>query len=116
MLADKHLTEKDLLIQSDINTSFLTDWKKGRVKAPSYDKLLKIANTLEVSLDWLIKGEETSNNLSDKEKYILKMYRELDTINKTKIEGVLEYMLSNVLKNNRIKSSDSQDFSNEEFA
>lgn len=50
-------TEKECLQATQINTSFLTDWKKGKIKAPSYDKIVKLAVYLQLSLDFLLRGD-----------------------------------------------------------
>lgn len=50
-------TEKECLQATQINTSFLTDWKKGKIKTPSYDKIVKLAMHLQLSLDFLLLGE-----------------------------------------------------------
>ena len=53
-------TEKQCLTNCDINTSFLTDWKGGRLKNPSYDKIVKLAEYLNIDLNVLFLG--TTNN------------------------------------------------------
>lgn len=106
ILEKKNLTEKELLLNCDINTSFLTDWKKGRLKAPSYDKLLKISNYLNIPLDWLIKGESLNVKFTDNEIYIIDLYRQISNVNKIKLEGILEYMIHEE-KNKKTKSSNS---------
>lgn len=52
-----NLTEKECLKATNINTSFLTDWKKGKIKAPAYDKIVKLAEYLDLSLDFLFLGK-----------------------------------------------------------
>lgn len=92
-IEEKNIKEKDLLIATKINTSFLTDWKKGRLKNPSYDKLVKISHYLNLSLDYLLTGEEfIGNELSMDEQKILSMYRSLNEKNQHKIEGMLELL------------------------
>ncbi len=51
-------TEKQCLIDCNINTSFLTDWKNGRLKNPSYDKIVKLAKYLNIDLNLLFLGKE----------------------------------------------------------
>lgn len=95
LIEEKKLKEKDLLIATSINTSFLTDWKKGRLKNPSCDKLIKISQYLNVSLDYLLTGSDFSApTLSKTENTILNMYRSLNEKNQIKIEGMLELLCS----------------------
>jgi len=46
--------EKEILLASDINTSFLSDWKSERIKIPAIDKIMKLAISLNASLDYLV--------------------------------------------------------------
>lgn len=55
-------TEKQCLIDCNINTSFLADWKGGRLKNPSYDKIVKLAKYLNIDLNLLFLGEESQTN------------------------------------------------------
>jgi transcriptional regulator with XRE-family HTH domain len=48
------LTEKKVLLDTGINTSFFSDWKNNRLKNPSIDKIKAIANYLDVSVDYLL--------------------------------------------------------------
>lgn len=62
-------TEKECLISCGINTSFLTDWKKGKLKTPAYDKIVKLAIFLEIDIEWLFTGKEKrpSTELNDED-------------------------------------------------
>ncbi|MDR0305205.1 MAG: hypothetical protein LBI42_00010 [Chitinispirillales bacterium] len=53
----KGMTEKDCLLMVNINTSFFTEWKKGRVKNPSYNNIVIIADFLELDLNYLFLGK-----------------------------------------------------------
>ncbi|HAQ39629.1 MAG TPA: hypothetical protein DCM73_01545 [Clostridiales bacterium] len=64
LIKQNGITEKELLKQCNINTSFLTDWKSGRIKNPSYDKLVKIARYFNVSIDYLLNQPQRAPNLN----------------------------------------------------
>lgn len=68
---------KECLISCDINTSFLTDWKNGKIKTPSYDKIVKLAIFLNIDICWLFTGEKKSSSLKNDEQELLKYYKKL---------------------------------------
>lgn len=49
-LDKRNLTEKECLLRSGINTSFFSDWKSGKVKSPSFDKIYRILKTLKIPI------------------------------------------------------------------
>ena len=51
--------DADVVRATGITKSTFSDWKSGRSE-PKRDKLQKIADYFEVSLDYLMTGEETS--------------------------------------------------------
>ena len=88
-LKNKGITEKELLTALKINTSFLTDWKKGRLKSPSVDKIILIANYLNLSLDWLASGKySASYNLEELK--ILSDYKMISAENKEAVQTLLD--------------------------
>ena len=62
LIKAKGLTQKECLTKCNINTSFLSDWKKGKLCSPSYDKLVRLADYFEVSLDYLLTGKRLTQN------------------------------------------------------
>lgn len=54
------LSEKDCLKVCSIGANFLTDWKSGKSKFPSYDKIVKLAQYLNIDLDYLFLNKEQS--------------------------------------------------------
>lgn len=54
---EKGLKDADIVKATGITKSTFSDWKSGRSK-PKQDKLQKIADFLEVSVDYLMTGEE----------------------------------------------------------
>ena len=48
----KGLTQKDIADLVHVNRVTYTNWEKGK-REPSFENLIKLADLLEVSLDWL---------------------------------------------------------------
>ena len=89
------ITEKECLLRAGVNTSLLTDWKKGRFKYPSYDKMVKIAQYLDISLDYLLTGiEPPPKELTEDQHELLKLYDALTEVQKAEIRGYLRGMSS----------------------
>lgn len=104
----KGLTEKQCLINCNINTSFLTDWKKGRLKTPSYDKVLKLAEYLNIDFNLLFSGNKESVDVSllaDDEQELLAVYNSLSDIGKARLkeraDALADFEKSAVQKHNR---------------
>lgn len=63
----KGLKDSDVVKATGITKSTFSDWKSGRSN-PKNDKLQKIANYFEVSIDYLMTGEDsTKTELSSKD-------------------------------------------------
>lgn len=89
-------TAKDCLISCDINTSFLTDWKNGKLKNPSYDKIVKLAEFLNIDISYLFIGKETQSEthiLTQDKIRLIEMYDMLTDIEKGEILGELKHMI-----------------------
>lgn len=97
-LKSKGISEKECLIRSNISTSFFSDWKAGRLKSPTFDKIFRISQTLEVSIDTLLspqKKENTSlltHDLSPDEYNLLHTYRTMDETGKKLLQDELKYL------------------------
>lgn len=67
-IKERGLNEKETLIACEINTNFFVDWKKktkeGKNMYPAYDKIVKIATFLNLSLDYVLLGKETQQDIS----------------------------------------------------
>ena len=57
LLAEKEITPYRVHKDTGIATATLSDWKNGK-SIPKQDKMLKIANYLKVSLEYLTTGRE----------------------------------------------------------
>ena len=53
---EKKLTQKELAEQIGIKQNSYSDWETGKSE-PSFENLIKLADLLEVSLDWLFGRE-----------------------------------------------------------
>lgn len=58
LLDEKKLKNSDVSRATGISNMTLSDWKRGKTK-PKTDTMQKIANFLEVSVDYLMTGKET---------------------------------------------------------
>ncbi len=67
--------------ESGLSNGQIGKWKKQK---PSYDKVASVANTLNVSIDWLITGKE-SKDLTSEEQKLVEYYRSADEKSKTMI-------------------------------
>lgn len=64
LLNERGLKNADIARATGISNMTLSDWKRG-VSTPKQDKLMKIADCLGVSVDYLMTGEEKETSLSD---------------------------------------------------
>lgn len=80
-LEELHMSQTELARKTGIATSTISDWKKKKIN-PQADKLLVIAEALEMSPIELLKKEdeieEIPFNYSVGEKYIIECYRKSD--------------------------------------
>ena len=63
LLNERVLKNADIARATGISNMTLSDWKRG-VSTPKQDKLMKIADCLGVSVDYLMTGEEPKVDLS----------------------------------------------------
>lgn len=63
LLDEKGLKNADVSRATGVSNMTLSDWKRG-VSTPKQDKLMKIADFLGVSIDYLMTGEEPKVDLS----------------------------------------------------
>lgn len=100
-------TEKQCLIDCNINTSFLTDWKAGRLKNPSYDKIVKLAEYLNIDLNLLFLGKTNSQTfkLTADEQELLSNYSKLTNDSKKEVSAKVKELTigANSEKHNNIE-------------
>lgn len=89
-LKEKNLKRLSLCDDLNLTHSALTDWKK-RGTIPSGDICLKIANYLNVSVEWLLTGEEKqAPQLSQEEEQFIGTYQSLTEEQKKTIRILLD--------------------------
>ncbi len=104
ILDKKSLKTKQLADYLDINSSVISTWKKRGTNPPS-EYIFLICEFLQVSIEYLLTGNDISNNknlnLDEETLEILKLYSKLNTKEKTIIKGKLyEY---EEIRSNKIK-------------
>ncbi len=60
MIKTKGMTKKEFCLKLGISTGNLGDWKRGK-STPSTNKLIEISAFFDVSLDWLLTGQERNS-------------------------------------------------------
>ena len=58
LLKEKNLNQEQLAKSMNVSSGTVSDFKKGRIKKPSFELMCKIADALEVSLDVFREKEE----------------------------------------------------------
>lgn len=99
-IEQRNSTAKECLIRSKVNTSFLSDWKNGKIKSPPFDKIYRISRYLDLSLDFLAGSEDINknqqhSNLSDTEKSLLDDFKKLDKREQQIVLGKISEMIYN---------------------
>ncbi len=61
LLSEKGLKAADVTRATGIKSPVFSEWKKGKSR-PNSDKMLKIANFLGVSVEYLMTGKESERN------------------------------------------------------
>ncbi|WP_164473151.1 helix-turn-helix domain-containing protein [Clostridium sp. E02] len=59
-------------------------------RSPQCDKIVRVAEYLHVSLDWLILGKEVSDGFTVEEHNIIQAYRKVDFIDQESIKRTLK--------------------------
>ena len=71
---EKGYKDADISRLAGISKPTLSDWKRG-VSIPKQDKLIKIADCLGVSVDYLLTGEERSEDFSVESAHLIAQIR-----------------------------------------
>lgn len=102
-----NLTKAELAEKIGVNASTITRWESGEVANMTRKNMIKLANVLHISpMDLLGKNKDVlpSLNLSENEKEMLSLYKQLDTEDKAEIKGEIKGMLK--ADKYKVKSND----------
>ena len=75
----------------NIGTANGTYWKNGSI--PSSDIVVKLAEYLDVTTDYLLTGKESTSSLDEEDQECLDLFRSLSDKDKGKIIGRMETMI-----------------------
>jgi transcriptional regulator with XRE-family HTH domain len=101
----KNLSSTDIYNLTGISTGNLSEIENNK-KLPSAKALISLKRVLDVSIDYILTGEE-HRTLKSEEEHILNMYNKLSEKNKGRVEQFIEERLNEQIKDNP-KSSTSQ--------
>lgn len=100
------LTQQELADATGISRGNLSNYEKDRFK-PASDAIVAIASYFNVTTDWLLTGKEKLHSetnilkssdsditLSNTEVQLITLFRRLKNEDKLKIEGMIEFKLS----------------------
>lgn len=99
---EKSVKDADIARETGITKSTFTDWKNGR-SMPGTDKLIKIAEFLEVSVEYLKTGKEPEKKekppIPSYDKDTMEMIKLFSQLNKEQKSAILSMMRSFALTN-----------------
>ena len=102
LIKEKGLTAYKVSQATGIGRSTFTDWKNGR-SMPGTDKLIKIAEFLEVSVEYLKTGKEPEKKekppIPSYDKDTMEMIKLFSQLNKEQKNSILSMMRSFALTN-----------------
>ena len=92
LLQERGISTYRLTKDTGISNGLINGWTKG-TGTPSGDNLVKLADYLGVSTDYLLTGKEpTAPALSDAEQNLLQLFRQLPPVEQGRIIGRMEAM------------------------
>ena len=91
LMNSQQLSQKQLADDLSIRQNTISDWKnKGNL--PQGETAIKLAKYFNVSLDYLLTGEDKNNELSPDEIELLSLYKPLSRSNKLLLKGIITTM------------------------
>lgn len=99
----RRLTQQDLADLLDIQPRLLGRWEQGKGK-PQFDYILKLADVLEVSLDHLLRGVQSTTPpaFEIKNKRLQELCKQADQLNADD-QDVLCHVLTMAIKHDQFK-------------
>lgn len=102
LLVDREMTVTELGRKAGLPPNSLTNWwRQDRKRFPQADDLFAVAETLGVSVDYLMTGVAEKNTMSARN---LKILRAISTLDEENIKKVLEYIDLLLLRNRAYES------------
>lgn len=98
ILKQNKITQTEIAEAINLRRPTISEWKKNG-NVPAGDICCKIADFLNVSVEWLITGKDKSLSVHDRE--LLKKYNLLTTEQKEMIDNQIEFCFQKI--NNEIK-------------
>lgn len=90
-LKEKNITAKKMLSDLNYSHSLITQWRNGNV--PSIDKIIAVAEYLNVPVSYLLGEVQAFELLSDDEQNFLENYRRLDNTCKKIAKVIVALMI-----------------------
>lgn len=102
LLHEKGLTPYRVYIETGVSQGSLSDWKHGKSK-PKYTNMLKLANFLGVSVEYLNgdsdkkekPGAGEGEGLTDQDRELLDVYNRLSPENRSLVEQLAKRLADN---------------------
>lgn len=86
LMMSRHMNKNDLSKAIGVSSGNLSDWSNGRSQ-PSVDKLIKIADYFDVSVDYLVGRNEQFPSPSPDTFELIRLYEGLDREGKAVVLG-----------------------------
>lgn len=101
LMDERNLKPAQITRELGISGSSFTDWKKGK-GSPSLDVVVKFADYFNVSLDFIVRGEDFKDPFADnsleasngRERQCLKKFRKLNTALQDKLLAYADGMIA----------------------
>lgn len=68
------LKQKDIIEKSGISKAAMSNYVNG-IRIPDTEALYKLSNALNTTMEWILFGKSTNENLNREEKQLLEAYR-----------------------------------------
>jgi len=103
LMAERKMSQKDLADIAGVKAPSVFEWKNDGT-TPRADTAIKIADYFNVSVKWLVLGEEDTG-LTQNERDLLSIYRLLDSRDQGDVFGIMQMKLENAKKGDTSFSS-----------
>ncbi len=99
LMKAKGFTQKDFATKAEITESAMSYYVKG-TRTPSGDVLIRIANALDTTTDYLLGGTDTVDKPEEKQelKYLQRNLKKLDPQKLKQAENMLKIMFNDIFE------------------